>query len=315
MPNAIPRPPGRLGPLHPMFESLLEPWPLRDLCAGVFPGARLETGHGIVVAPDGSILGPSDWEPELLGRSGVLERQPRSARRVAGAHALIVTEFGAYFHWLTEALPRIAVLRLLGLDEVGLVVSRRLPRSHRESLERLGVDRWLAYEDGLTPDVLVWPRPVAHTGRPARWACVWLREQVLGSPAPEPGARVYITRRDAASRRVVNESDVVALLRRHGFDVVQPERLAFTEQAELFARAAVVVAPHGSANTNTLFASRTTLVEFFEPGYVTGCYYALSQALGNPYWYLVGEREGAADIRVPLDRLEQVLDHALAAWT
>ena len=56
-------------------------------------------------------------------------------------------------------------------------------------------------------------------------------------------------------------------------------------------------------------------MEFFQPDYVTGCYYALSQALGNPYWYLIGERAGAADIRVPVDQLEQVLDSALRETT
>jgi capsular polysaccharide biosynthesis protein len=297
------------------MESLLEPWPLRDLCAGVFPGARFETGHGVVVAPDGSVLGPSDWDADRLGESGVLERRPRSSRRVIGSHALIVSEFGGYFHWLTEALPRIAVLRLLGLDDVGVIVSRRLPPVHRESLERLGVEHWLTYEDGLAPEVLVWPRPAAHTGHPPRWACAWLREQLLGHQAPGTTTRLYVTRREAAARRVVNERDVLALLRGYGFDVVQPELLTLREQAELFAGAAVVVGPHGAAHANTLFASRTTLVELFEPGYVNGCFYSLSQALGNPYWYLVGDREGAVDIRVPLDRLEQILDQALAEST
>jgi hypothetical protein len=315
MANLEPRPPGHLGPRHPTFERLVEPRPLRELCAGVFPGARLETGHGVVVAPDGSVLAASAWDAGQLQKSGVLERQPRSRHRITGSHALVVSEFGGYFHWLTEALPRIAELRLLGLGDVGLVVSRRLTPVQREWLEQLGVDRWTAYEEGLSPDVLVWPRPVAHTGHPPAWACLWLREQLLGDRVPEAARRLYVTRRDAASRRVVNEDDVVAFLRGHGFEVVQPERLTLTEQAELFARAAVVVGPHGAGNANMLFSRRAMLVEFFEPGYVNGCFYSLSQALGHPYWYLLGEREAAADIRVPLDQLERVLDGALREAT
>lgn len=312
IPNAPPLPPRHLeAELHPTLGELLEPRPLQDLCAGVFPSARLETAYGIVVSREGSVLGASAWDPEQLRKSGVFDRQPRSRRRIVGRHASLVSQFGGYFHWLTEALPRIAVLRRLGLGELPLIVPPALTPVGRESLERLGIDSWIPYEDGVTPDVLVWPRPPGHTGHPPRWASLWLREQVVGPHAPPADARLYVSRRDARSRRVVNEDEVVGRLRRHGFDVVQPERLTFGEQAELFARAAVVVGPHGGGNANVLFSSGATLVEFFEPGYVNGCFYSLNQALGRPYWYLLGEREAQSDIRVPVDRLERVLDAVL----
>jgi capsular polysaccharide biosynthesis protein len=311
-PNAPPQPPRHLEPeLHPVLADLLEPWPLQDLAAGVFPGARLETAYGVVVAPDGSVLGASAWDPDQLRASGVFDRQPRFRRRARGRQASLVTQFGGYFHWLTEALPRIAVLRRLGLGELSLIVPPALTPARHESLELLGADTWIPYDEGVTPDVLVWPRPPGHTGHPPRWACAWLREQVVGSDAPRTDARLYISRRDARSRRVVNEPEVIALLRRHGFDVVQPERMTFREQADLFSRAAVVVGPHGAGNANVLFSTGATLVEFFEPGYVNGCFYSLNQALGLPYWYLLGEREAQSDIRVPVDRLERVLDAVL----
>jgi capsular polysaccharide biosynthesis protein len=312
LPNADPRPARHLDPQpHPTFEHLREPRPLRGLCAGVFPGAHLETGQGLVVAPDGSVLGASAWDSEQLLKSGVLERESRSRPRVAGSQALIVSQFGGYFHWLTEALPRIAVLRRLGLGDVGLIVSRGLTLVQRESLELLGVEQWLPYEEGLAPDTLVWPRPAGHTGHPPRWASIWLREELLGPNAPQAEARLYVTRRDAPSRRVVNEAGVMKMLRREGFEVVQPERMTLREQAELFAHAAVVVGPHGAGNANVLFSRDATLVEFFEPGYVNGCMYSLCQALGHSYWYMLCECEAKADIRVPLDRLERVLESAL----
>jgi capsular polysaccharide biosynthesis protein len=312
VPNALARPPQHLeSRLHPTFEQLLEPLEVREICVAVLPRARLETAHGLVVAPGGSVLGASAWDAEKLAASGVLERQPRWKHRLRGRHASIVAQFGGYFHWLTEALPRIAALRLVGLDEVPLIVRSQLSRVHHESLELLGVERWIPYRDGLAPDVLVWPRPVAATGHPPRWACVWLREQLLGGGPPPARERLYISRRDAASRRVGNEAEVLALLRREGFEVVQPERLTLAEQAQLFSGAAVVVAPHGAGNANVLFSEGAILIEFFEPGYVNGCFYSLSQALGHPYWYLMGEREEAADIRVPVERLERLLAAAI----
>jgi capsular polysaccharide biosynthesis protein len=315
-PNAEPRPPMHLEPsLHPVLEALVEPWPLQGLCAGVFPGARLETAFGIVVARDGSVLGASAWDPEQLRKSGVLDRQPRFRRRVAGHCASLVSQFGGYFHWLTEALPRIAVLRLLGLADVPVITPPGLTPVQCESLERLGVEVAMPYHDGITPDVLVWARPPGHTGHPPRWACDWLREELLGDRPPAGRSRLYISRRDARSRRVANEGEVMALLREHGFDVVQPEQLTLREQAELFAGAGIVVAPHGAGNANLLFSRSATLVELFDPGYMNGCYYSLAQALGHPYWYLMCDPEAPGDVRVPLDRLERVVDAALRAAT
>jgi capsular polysaccharide biosynthesis protein len=314
-PNAEPRPPGHLGSeLHPVFEDLLVPWNLQDICVAVLPGARLETADGVVVRPDGSVLAASAWDPDQLRKSGIFDRQPRRSRRIRGTHASIVSQFTGHFHWLTEALPRIAALRLVGLGDVPLIVPSATTGVRVESLELLGVERWKDHKDGLAPDVLVWPRPVGHTGHPPRWACLWLREQLLG-PQRRPGtARLYISRRDVW-RRVLNEAEVVALLRRHGFDVVQPELLTLAEQAELFGGAAVVVGPHGAGNANVLFAGAATLIELFHPRLLNGCFYSLCQALGHSYWYLMCDREGEWDIRVPIDQLEELLSEALGAET
>ncbi|MBD0338129.1 MAG: glycosyltransferase family 61 protein [Thermoleophilia bacterium] len=311
-PNAPPRPPQHLEPsLQPVLAELAEPWELRDVCVAVLPGAWLETPHGVVVARDGSVLAASAWSTENLVATGVLERRPRRKRALPGRHASLIAQFRGYFHWLTEALPRIAALRLVGLGDVPLIGPAAPTRLHHESLDLLGVTRWTPYRDGAAPDVLVWPRPVASTGHPPRWACLWLREQLAGGARPRGNGRLYISRRDAASRRVANEDEVLALLRREGFEAVQPERLSVAEQARLFAGADVVVAPHGAGNANVLFSDGATLIEIFEPGLVNGCYYTLSQALGHPYWYLMGGRVGSSDIHVPLDRLERVLAAAL----
>lgn len=90
---------------------------------------------------------------------------------------------------------------------------------------------------------------------------------------PSRRRRLYITRRDAQMRRVENEAEVVAALLPFGFETVELEGMAVTEQVLLFAAAEIVVGPHGAGFVNTVFSpSGSGILEFwadddFSPSY------------------------------------------------
>ncbi len=52
------------------------------------------------------------------------------------------------------------------------------------------------------------------------------------------------------------------------------------------------------------------LLGLFSPEYVNGCYYALCDAAGHDYWYLVGEPAPGGDVAVDLDALRRTLEAA-----
>jgi hypothetical protein len=64
---------------------------------------------------------------------------------------------------------------------------------------------------------------------------------------------------------------------------------------------------------NLLASTRATLVEIFDPRYVNGCYYALTDALGLPYWYVLGEDAAGDDFRVRPSAVVETLRAAGAA--
>lgn len=69
----------------------------------------------------------------------------------------------------------------------------------------------------------------------------------------EGGRRIYVSRRDAHSRRLLNEGDVIALLERNGFEAVTLTGMNVREQIKLFASASHVIGPHGAGLGNVLF--------------------------------------------------------------
>lgn len=85
----------------------------------------------------------------------------------------------------------------------------------------------------------------------------WLRNRVfanLGQPGATSRKRVFVSRRDAPSRYMSNENEVIDALKPFGFEAVELSALNFAEQVSLFAGCEFVVAPHGAGLANLIFA-------------------------------------------------------------
>ncbi len=89
---------------------------------------------------------------------------------------------------------------------------------------------------------------------------------------------------------VINEPEVIHVLKEYGFNMLTMECMTVREQARLLASADIVVAPHGGGLTNLVFCRPgTKVVEFFSPNYLNVCYWSICNHVGLEYYYLVGE--------------------------
>jgi len=295
-----------------------------EVFMSTFERARLVGPRAAVVAADGRLVLD-------LSREFPLSRPPRAHSALVRARFPRVSELPGrwatcvsagtttYFHWLLDALPRLGLLADLGCDVDGLVVPAALEEFHHETLGRLGLERLVQCQAGENLNVrverLVAPSMPGAPLEPAAWACAWLREIFgAGSPATR---RLYVTRRGAVRRRLLNEEEIVDLLLKEDFEVVDPAALSVREQAQLFASAEIVVAPHGAGLANLVFApAGATVIELLSPHYVNPCYWALSAAVGLRYRFVLGTRDvhdpdlsaTEQDVRVDPVDIERCLD-------
>jgi hypothetical protein len=288
--------------------------------------ARLERGRiagagGIAITADGTLLADTAWDAEQLRRSGILSRHrlPPLTWHTGRLTTLVTLWPDNYFHWLLDALPRLAVLEAAGNEPDAFLVPERLPQFALETLALLDVpsEKLIPHRRGhVGADELVWPSPAGHTGHPSPFAVEWLRDRMRrATEAPAAGSRrLYVTRRGLARgwsrRHVVNERDVLETLQPLGFETVQPDKLSVAEQVRLFAEAEVAVGPHGGWVANAMFSKSLTLVELFEPDYVNPCGYSLAAACNHAHWYLMCETRPVGDLLVPIADLEQTLRSA-----
>ncbi|HVU98016.1 MAG TPA: glycosyltransferase family 61 protein [Puia sp.] len=164
-----------------------------------------------------------------------------------------------YYHWLCESIFRLWLVRKK-LHRLTLV----LPESYRHadfirgSLEPFHLKNIYFIPDGKSLLVrnLCLPqlKPIcdSYNGRHLRQVNRFYREHAAGVTVPGV-ERLYVSRKLASRRKVVNEAELLPLLEKFGFTVFYPEKHSFLEQVAIFSRVRWLVGEHGSGLTNLLF--------------------------------------------------------------
>lgn len=131
------------------------------------------------------------------------------------------------------------------------------------------------------------------------------------------GDKVYISRKKATRRKVINEDEVVHLLNQYGFVCITTEDYTFDEEIQLFCHVRYLISIHGSGLTNMLFMRPGSSV--FEmhkritnqTDWHSFAFWYLADALGLRYFHQVCEPKNPqstifdADYIVDVAQLEE----------
>lgn len=289
-----------------------------DYAAVITPGNRLdhETSR---------YFGTWDWREHpvfLRPNLGTVERVEGTVLSLANRGTS-----GNYYHFLYDAIARYGLVEqaLPGLRPDAVIVPHG-SRYQRELLELAGVPGpWLQPERGrvfhadrlLVPNNPNW----ALDAPPAM--VDWLRQRLVPKDPPAGPVRLLLTRGSTPNTRIYEqEAELLALLEQRGFQRVDPGTLSVQGQIDLFSKAEMVIAPHGAGLTNVTFSPRgVKVLEMFPSTYVHKGLYAICQAIGADYRYLVADGRGgpdgpnagiADDVSIPAERVLAVVDAMLA---
>jgi hypothetical protein len=288
-------PPGIPDFMRPVFKQVATRiYPEASVCH--LSCANLFGSKGMVLTRDNRVL--SEYYHEfsvrsvrrvVYGRPFALARS--RVRRVAESVGLLAAPQGLnYYHWLFDVLPRHELLgRWRGVIE-RYAVPRGLRPVHRETLRCLGVEEsaLLLLDEGerLRCESLFLPSLPASEGCSPPWVIAFLRERFLpwSQGTAGSGPKIYVARGAKTARPVANETQVVEVLSRRGFRVVDPGSMSFREQVATFRDARMIVAPHGAALSNAAFSTRAAVLELFSADYSrVDCYFTLCRQCGHAY--------------------------------
>jgi len=279
---------------------------------------------------------------------------PTSVRRlpVANAVSLLGGATHNYVHWLTETLPKLLLLdRSESHRDLPLLIDDDLHPNIRAALDIFNVHGRKTIEvkrhEPVHADRLVFISPpsyvpfeyrtsacgVASLPRPddlifSPTAIGAVREIACGrstNQAAPPFKKLYL-RRNSTYRRIVNLREIEAVLAAAGFEFVEPEKLSFQQQLDVFRSASCIVTQGGAALGNLCFAPQGCLVLALAACSKDLNYHyfsSLAAILGHRFYFVVGDEHvtrggpsSSGDFRIDPVHLAGALsscDSALAA--
>tara|TARA_B100000686_G_C16763504_1_gene960293 strand:+ start:470 stop:2200 length:1731 start_codon:yes stop_codon:yes gene_type:complete len=266
------------------------------------------------------------------GMTAAIIRVPDRKLTISEKPVFLIGGSSNYYHWILDYMPRLGLVNTPIIDkETKLIVNSEMASFQLECIDILGIDknRLVPVPDSTEvkcDELFVTPIPVRGQslhGTAISWLQdVFATEALLRSKA-HGVKRLYVSRADAALRRVVNETSVIEALLPYGFKVVQPEKLSVAEQVSVFSEAEIIIAPHGAALTNVVFAPRGAIVVELSGGQrvVPRFFSRLCEDIGHKFYRVgcgfipsVAQEQATSsedqDMHVPVKNLLELLEDA-----
>jgi len=268
----------------------------------VIPNGRVYGSNGVIISPDDKLIGDLSREfDNVLSNHTIFKEWKLSKLKHYDASLAVISAPGGagYYHWMFDVLPRIGLLNKAGFGNEKIdyyVVNQLAYPFHIESLNIFGVAPSKIIESNLKLHIkaryLYVPSLPGISGYVPKSSCELIRKMFLindGNNTFTEYPNIYVGRGNVDMRVVINESEVIELVKKYGFRYVEMDGLSILEQSKIFNSSKVVIAPHGAALTNLVFCDAgTKVIEIFSPNYLLGCYWHLSSQLELDYYYISG---------------------------
>ena len=244
----------------------------------------------------------------------------RNGEGLQGKVALLGSSQVSFYHFVTEVAGDWWFLKQMGYRESdfsAIVVHGHRKDWQEELLDMLRIPRekrrYHFEVKARHIDLVVPYRTKGDAVTVPSWMCDALRSELGKGLGNRAGNRkIYLSRKDAPRRRMVNEADMTRRLRKIGFEILQLEGMTIAEQQALLGSARVVVAEHGAALTNIVWCpTNATVVDIHPSVPAMPCYKILAELRGVryiPVFVARSEDLERDDWSINAEAIERVLD-------
>ena len=175
-------------------------------------------------------------------------------------------------HWIHETLPKLFILKDTGyLDKIDAFILGDGCKSkfHNDSLEIFGIDKnkiiYISDQtEILCKNLYLSSFPSENTHYPDIWICNKYRELskelIKNYDAAKFPKKIYLTRKNVKTRRMLNEEDLMYILSNLGYKMICPEEYSLQEQFCMFYNADKIISILGSGLTNLVCSKNSISV-------------------------------------------------------
>lgn len=225
-----------------------------------------------------------------------------------------------YFHWLTDAIPRLIISEKI-IDKHLVLLPREYKKIHfiKQSLDMLDIEvDFFDSKKRLHIKELLIPSHTAPSGSYNKKVINDVRNRFSSKNEIIPYKKIYISRQKAKKRKIVNESELISLLKSYNFEIHFFEDYNFYDQVKLMQQTTHLIGLHGAGLTNMLFMNKKSkILELRNNGDShNNCYFSLASDLEHEYYYTLNEGNSkdtnAVDINVNLEKLIETIEKVIA---
>lgn len=223
----------------------------------------------------------------------------------------------AYYHWVVECLTRLFELDFNEKKYPILLPVKFKNLSYaQQSLDLLGFS--VHYYDTKKPyyvTKLILPSITAR-GMSFSIESLSFQKKVFSNKIVcnnVPYRKIYITRKNSNSRKVLNEHLFVDFFKRYGIEVFNLENLSFIEQVKIFSETTLLIGPHGAGLANMMYLPKESIVLEIKNKYddYWNMFYGMALDLGHKYFYILAEPTTDdthdSNLIVDIDEFENVI--------
>ena len=212
--------------------------------------------------------------------------------KIHGKVAVITTcGYNNFHHWNYDCMSRLQMLNeIMDLDDIDYFVIHHSNHSFQlESIKLFGIDVkkiiCVGENSAIEADLLFVPSLPSNLGTINPWVIQFLRSFYFrnSSNVTYP-KRIYISRKNVTSRKVINNNTFQQLLSKYGFVELFPEDFSVSDMAQIVSRCETIISIHGSGLSNICFMNpKTTVVDILAPYHQDGYYWQITNICGAKY--------------------------------
>lgn len=225
-----------------------------------------------------------------------------------------------YFHWFTEVLPKMIHVKKTEGGHAIFYIPFSLKDYQIQSLKICGINFYKTEDQArifrkltIVKNCTIYPG-IYHPTLLSETKHILTKGRTFKSNKKR---KVYVTRENATRRRLINEAEVIGVVKNYGFEIFDFDAIPFQEQVELMLETGVFISIHGAALTNMLFMPVKSVIIELLPIHFTNdkCYFILAGTLKHDYYYLNCEINGsnhiASDYTADVKALNALLNNII----
>jgi capsular polysaccharide biosynthesis protein len=302
-------------------------------------GFRIFEFPNVKVSPEGLIFSKNKILIESFARpSNFQEWKKRSIVKVYLQNFLLRTNTkrqnvlwitddwsNNYFHWFCLALPILVTYPEYLRSSILLLPDKLRDLDYvLSSLKIFGIENFefINKNEVVICDKLILPKFYTKFGLFNKPVIQKIRQKFVDSAAgsneteSESFERIYITRRKAVQRKLLNDEEIIAILEDYDFKVICAEDYSLEEKISFFKSSKYLISIHGAGLTNMLFMPKGSSVWEFRKNdkKVNNCYDYMANALDLDFHFQLCQAKDmmediySADLIVDVDEFKKRLE-------